>query len=52
MKHLTYEEILEKMHRIANGSDINDLDTLPAQLNYLAREAELFKKEDSLLANP
>ena len=38
---MTYEDILYKLDRIANGDDMNDLEILPVDLRALAVEAEL-----------
>lgn len=41
---MTQKEILEKLERMANGDDYNDLDSIISSLRWLLSEAELIKK--------
>ena len=45
---MNYNEILDKLYRLAEGADMNDIDIVGAELRYLASECDLLilqKKE-------
>ena len=47
MEHLTHEEILEQLRRIANGDAYNDLEDLESSLPHLITEVEFLIREKS-----